>query len=170
MKELTQKLVKELFNYKDGILYWKINKAQCIQIGDKAGSFNKNNGYYSIKINYKLYLNHRIIFLYHHGYIPEFLDHIDQNRLNNNIENLRSATKRENAQNRIDKNSSSIYKGVFWDKKVNKWKSQIQINGKKKYLGSFNDEKAAAFIYNVYARGYFGKFANLNDLGVIKNE
>lgn len=63
-----------------------------------------------------------------------------------------------------DKNTSSQYKGVSWDKENNKWRSQIQINKKTKQLGRFKSEKTAAFIYNVYARGAFGKYANLNEV------
>lgn len=50
------------------------------------------------------------------------------------------------------------------DKKNKNWVAQIVINGKRKHLGRFESEKVAAFIYNVYARGAFGEFANLNDL------
>jgi hypothetical protein len=61
-------------------------------------------------------------------------------------------------------NKSSIYKGVSWYKPYQKWITRIQINGKSKHLGFFNDEWTAAFIYNVYARGAFGEFACLNKL------
>lgn len=168
MKELTQEYLKELFTYHDGNLYWKVNKPG-LKIGDKAGSL-QIHGYYSVGINYKQYYNHRLIYLYHYGYIPKYIDHIDNNSLNNKIENLRKVTMSQNIMNsRLNKNSSSQYKGVSWYKPSQKWRSRIKIDGKEIYLGSFDDDWTAAFIYNVYARGVFGKYANLNDLGY-KNE
>lgn len=165
MKEITQEYVKSLFNYRNGFLYWKINlKNNCIKIGDKAGTLY-NNGYYNITINGKRYGLHRLIFLYHHGYIPKFIDHIDNNSINNKIENLREVTHQQNMMNqKHQKNKSSIYRGVHWNKRDKVWIVSIRINGKLKHLGSFNDEYAAAFIYNVYARGIFGKYANLNEV------
>ena len=89
-EELTQDLVRALFNYRDGNLYWKISKSYRIKIGNLAGRINKQ-GYRSVGINNKEYRYHRLIYLYHYGYLPKFIDHIDGNKLNNNIDNLRSA-------------------------------------------------------------------------------
>ena len=160
--ELTQELVRNLFEYKDGFLYWKV-KRQKIQIGKKAGSFNKSNEYYNIKINNKNYLTHRIIFLYHYSYLPKYIDHIDRNKLNNNIENLRPVTLSQNQWNKKPrKNTSSIYKGVSWQKTANKWKSEIRINNKPQYLGLFINEIDAALAYNKKAIELFGEYAYLN--------
>lgn len=165
MTELTQKYLKELFDYHNGNLYWKVSKTNSIKIGDKAGYLDKSTEYYRIRINSKNYRTHRLIFLYHKGYLPKIIDHIDNNSTNNNIENLREVTLSQNGMNRKSyKNTSSIYKGISWNKRDKIWITQIQINGKLKHLGSFKSERAAAFIYNVYARGYFGEFACLNDL------
>ena len=164
MKELTQELVRSLFDYRDGFLYWKVQKAYCIQISDKAGTLD--NKYYRIKINDKLYRTHRLIFLYHYGFLPKYIDHIDGDKRNNKIENLREITNSQNCMNRkSQKNSTSKYKGVCWSKRNQKWMAYIFYNNKQNYLGYFDNEKAAAFIYNVYARGYFKEFANLNNLG-----
>ena len=86
---LTQKEVCDYFDYVDGILYWKVQKANAIKIGQAAGSLDERTGYYRIHINSKMYKTHRLIFLYHHGYLPNYVDHIDNNRTNNRIENLR---------------------------------------------------------------------------------
>ena len=67
--EITQKLVRELFIYRDGNLYWAIDKGPNARIGDLAGYLRKDE-YRGIKINYKNYRAHRLIFLYHNGYIP----------------------------------------------------------------------------------------------------
>lgn len=74
------------------------------------------------------------------------VNHIDINRENNNLYNLEIITNRENT-NRKHIKSSSKYVGVCWNKKVKKWQSHIVINGKKKYLGLFTDEKEAAQSY-----------------------
>lgn len=96
--KLTQKYVRSLFDYKDGNLYWKVRKAYRIKIGDLAGYVNIT-GYQEVIIDGKSYKAHRLIFLYHHGYLPKFLDHIDCNKLNNDINNLREATKSQNKMN-----------------------------------------------------------------------
>ena len=162
--DLTQQYVQSLFNYKDGNLYWKkINVKNQVKIGDHAGHLN--NRYYVIKINSKNYKLHQIIFLYHYGYIPKEIDHIDNDPLNNQIENLREVTHYQNMMNqKSTKNTSSIYKGVSWRKQNRKWVVQIQFNGKKKYLGLFTNEIDAALAYNIKAIECFGKYAWLNKL------
>lgn len=90
MSELTQECVRSLFDYRDGELYWKVSRGNGMKIGDLAGTV-RTDGYRSIQINGKLYLAHRLIFLYHYGYIPKEIDHIDSNPSNNNISNLRES-------------------------------------------------------------------------------
>ena len=69
--ELTQNLLKELFDYRDGELYWKVKKAVNTKVGDRAGGVILG-GYRIIGINGKSYLTHRLIFLYHHKHLPLF--------------------------------------------------------------------------------------------------
>jgi len=65
-------------------------------------------------------------------------DHIDRNKLNNNIANLRYATHSENSQNTsIKKNNTSTCTGVCFNKYLNKWQVQIRINGKQKHIGLY---------------------------------
>lgn len=97
--ELTHGLLKELFYYRNGNLYWNVNKGPTAQIGDLAGHVGKKHRYRQIRINNKLYLAHRLVFLYHRGYLPGRIDHIDGNALNNDINNLREATQQENCMN-----------------------------------------------------------------------
>jgi hypothetical protein len=73
-------------------------------------------------------------------------DHIDGNGLNNKRSNLRLVTHRQNMQNRHDQKSSK-YPGVYWVKKKSNWMARIQINGKRKYLGSYLSEEEAFKIY-----------------------
>ena len=91
------------------------------------------------------------------------VDHIDGCRTNNHHDNLRFATHSENSRNqKKDSDGSSIYKGVSWDKKANKWRAQIKINGKVRTLGRYSVEKEAAETHNKAAAENYGEFAKLN--------
>ena len=164
---ITQDLVRELFDYRDGALYWKVIKSHRIKIGDLAG-WDRKDRYQEISINCKIHEAHRLIFLYHHGYLPEFIDHIDRNILNNTISNLREATRAQNRMNTEKCKSkkgppmSSQFKGVSWDKSREKWMSYIYIDYKRKHLGRFDSEIDAALAYNKTAIELFGEFACLN--------
>ncbi len=91
------------------------------------------------------------------------VDHIDGSETNNHHENLRYASHSENSRN-MEKHSdgSSIYKGVSWDARTNKWRAQIKINGKVRTLGRYSVEKEAAETYNKVAAESYGEFAKLN--------
>jgi len=91
------------------------------------------------------------------------IDHIDNNKTNNNLNNLRVCNQSQNQGNsRKRANASSIYKGVSWSKSEEKWKAQIQFDGRNKHLGSFNNEREAARTYNEAAKELFQDFAKLN--------
>ena len=93
------------------------------------------------------------------------VDHIDGSRTNNNWENLRYATHSENLMNkRGHKNTSSVYKGVSWDKRSGKWVVRIKVDGVYKNMGLFEIEKEAAAAYNAAAVEFYKKFARLNEL------
>jgi hypothetical protein len=93
------------------------------------------------------------------------VDHIDGNRGNNHWNNLRYATYAENSRNmKRHTDGSSIYKGVAYNKALNKWQAQIQLNGKAKHLGVFVNEREAGEAYNTAALEHYGVFAKLNDL------
>jgi len=79
------------------------------------------------------------------GYI-KVVDHIDGNRANNNLSNLRLVTQRENSSN-IRPNSTSKYTGVCWSKAKRKWEARITFNGKQKFLGYFKTEIEASECY-----------------------
>ena len=95
----------------------------------------------------------------------EQVDHIDRNKLNNHISNLRWATCSENLGNQLSrKGSTSKYKGVYFHKSRGKWMARIKVNGKRKYLGRFKYEKEAALAYNKAAKEIYGEFALLNNM------
>jgi len=162
---ITQEEVKKLFNYKDGKLFWKVSPANHIKIGNEAGHLT-DEGYNVIVISGKRYYTHRLIFLYYYGYLPEYLDHINNIRDDNRINNLREASRNQNQWNKKkQKNkSSSKYKGVHYFKGRKRWRARIQVNGKSKHLGYYFTEEEAALSYNEAAIKYFGKYAELNEM------
>jgi predicted protein tyrosine phosphatase len=90
-------------------------------------------------------------------------DHIDGNRLNNQMYNLRIVTPLQNASNRQKhKNSTSIYKGVYWRNNQKRWIAAICYNYLTMHIGSFTDELEAAKAYNTAAIKYFGEFARVH--------
>lgn len=89
---------------------------------------------------------HRVVYEYFCGSIPEDLsiDHINQDKLDNRIENLRAIPIQENLQNKgFYKNNNSGFKGVSWSKAASKWKAQANKDGKQHYLGCFNSPEEA---------------------------
>lgn len=156
---ITKDYLHQLFEYKDGELYWKINSANNVKVGYSAGSFN-NRGYKIVGINKKTYRIHRLIYLMFYGYLPKILDHKDGNKFNNKIENLRKANNSQNQQNRIiQKNNKSGIKNVDWHKKTAKWRVSIQVNKKRNFIGSFKDLKLADLVAIEARNKYHKEFA-----------
>ena len=90
-------------------------------------------------------------------------DHIDGDGLNNQRDNLRVCTHSQNIMNRgIQKNSTSGFKGITWNKLGRKWQSQIKVNGKYIYLGIFISKLEAYKAYCKACVKYHGEFSNLN--------
>jgi hypothetical protein len=91
------------------------------------------------------------------------VDHRDGDRTNNHIENLRYATHSENMKNKNKRaNATSAYYGVCWHKSAGKWNAQIQIEGRRKNLGYFTDEKQAAEVFNTTAAEFYKEFRKIN--------
>jgi hypothetical protein len=155
---ITQSYLKETFEYRDGQLYYKTDLPRKKCKGMRAGC---SATYHHICVLGRQTYEHRLVWIMHHGAIPDNLqvDHIDNNKLNNRIENLRLATKAQNQYNRPTRAKVSGLKGVYYSKRDNKWFSTINVNGKSRRLGSFETKEAAYNRYKIEADKIYGEFA-----------
>jgi hypothetical protein len=143
--EICQKLLQETFSYADGNLIWKKPTGKRVFVGQIAGRIC--NGYKNIGFMGKGYMAHRLIFMFHNGYFPPEVDHVDGNKLNNRIENLRPATHAENLRNqKLRSCNTSGIKNVAWQTKKQRWRVRITVNGKDKHIGYFKDRDLAALV------------------------
>ena len=159
---ITQALVDEYFEYREGKLYWKkVNHPnKQYLVGSEAGSIHKT-GYRHVTWFNRPHKVHRLIFLLEHGYLPKEIDHINGNRLDNSIENLREATRSENQYNKgACKNNTSGSRGVSWHKKSKAWLVRVSVGGKSKIIGYFKDLELADLVGNMAREKYHGKFAH----------
>ena len=136
---LTQNELKEILSYNQdtGDFRWLIRPANCVHIGDIISSFD-TAGY--LRVGYKgiRYSCHRLAWLYVYGVWPKEIDHINHNRKDNRILNLRNISHRDNMMNASKrKDNKSGVTGVCWDKANNKWQAYIIVNGKNINLGRF---------------------------------
>lgn len=125
-----------LFTYKEGVLYWKNPACTRIYPGDVAGC-KHHRGYWHVVAGKKHYMRHRIVWEMHNGAIPEGMeiDHVNHVPGDDRIENLRLVTRVINCRNKLKPSTNtSGAVGVTWNKKTGKWRAQIKMNGKTKYL------------------------------------
>ena len=133
--------------------------------------------WYAVKGKYTWYatthqkINGKMKTLYLHRIIMEAeqdveVDHIDGNGLNCIRKNMRLCTPLDNNRNRrIQKGNKSGYKGVRWDSRLGKWRSEISVKNKLIHLGVFIQKDDAGLAYNEAAKLHYGDFARLNTIG-----
>lgn len=156
---LTKDYLNSIFEYKDGNLYYKERIGKMLA-GQKAGSL-RQSGYVAIVVNKVPRYAHRLIFMMHYGYFPKFIDHINGVKNDNRIENLREATKNQNAWNTTKTilNTSGV-KNVYWSKRDKKWNVRISANGTYKSFGNYFDLNVAKFVAETMRHKYHKSFAN----------
>ena len=143
---LTQARLKQLLHYdaSTGGFTWLVDLKK-VKTGDVAGCVN-SRGYRLITVDQVSYRAHRLVILYVHGYMPENLvDHIDRNRDNNRISNLREVSNQCNSRNcKVFVTNTSGVTGVCWYKNENSWGVRVYVNRKMVHFGYFKDFEEAA--------------------------
>ena len=170
----TKEFADEIFRYdqETGNLFWRKRdrkhfsrdidwKMFNTRFADTQISHVNDGGYICVRFNGKQTRAHRIIWLMVHGYWPENqIDHIDGNRLNNRIKNLRCVTNAENSMNRKTIRSNSGYKGVHKLKNSDKYIATIKKGYTHYNLGRYDTAEEAHAVYCAKAKELFGEYAN----------
>lgn len=158
--------LKRLFHYDPdtGILTWKVSTSNRVRAGDEPGRL-LNDGYKQLGVCGKRFATHRVCYAIYHGVDPHPMqvDHINHDRLDNRIDNLRLVSNQENHKNRSKspRNTSGVT-GVYWHKQKNKWHAKIKSNGKNKHIGYFTN-KADAIAARRAAEKKYGFHENHGD-------
>ena len=155
---LTQARLRELLDYDPatGVFVRRITMPGKAKAGSVAGTLSVR-GYHHIRVDGKLYRGNRLAWLYVHGYMPAMVDHIDGDKANDAIANLRPAHNQSNAANaRRKNNNTSGYKGVT--RRPHGWTAQIRYNRKAVHLGTFPSAAEAHAAYERAAKRLFGEF------------
>ena len=125
-----------------------------------------DQGYLVTTLDGETHRVHHLIWLIHYGYSVKEIDHINRNKSDNRVVNLRDCSHLQNCGNSgVRTTNTSGYKGVTFCKKTGRWKAQIGINYKNVNIGRFDTPELAALAYNRMALEHFGEFAYLNEVG-----
>lgn len=160
MSTPSQARLQQLFTFDPatGELRWKRRKG--VAAGSVAGCVSKD-GYRRICVDGVDYLAHRLVWAFVRGTpVPPFIDHRNTRKDDNRPRNLRAATKSQNGMNRPkQRDNSTGFKGVCWDKAKSKYAATIKRNGKQYNLGRFDDPATAHAAYVRAAAELHGEFA-----------
>lgn len=144
MTAISQDLLHSLFRYEDGRLFNRVWRAQSQPAGAEAGGV-RSNGYRYVSINNRSYLQHRLVWMMFNGDdMPDLIDHIDRDPLNNRIENLRTTTKSKNGFNRRP-DRRNAHPGI-WLMANGRWRAGICVDYRSVHIGCFGslDDAIAA--------------------------
>ena len=137
-----------------------------VAAGTRAGT-ELDSGYRVIQVwvngKPKGLREHRLAWWFVHGEFPKSqIDHINGDRRDNRIANLRLATNSQNMANRkLNANSKSGVKGVCFHAGSQRWRARLQVNGKRIHLGDYKNKEAAEIAYEAAAKRHFGEYARL---------
>lgn len=153
-------LIEKLrYNSEDGNLYWSENIGDKVRFGNLAGGLDKD-GYRIIHYQHKAYKCHRIVWSLHNGLVDSFgnIDHINGNRSDNRIENLRVCSQRDNTRNQKIHRAGRLYgsQKIYTRKdKAFVWHSRIVVNKEQLNLGYYQSEEEGHLIY-LMASAFYG--------------
>ena len=137
---------KDIKYMQDGSLTWISTRHNAVKVGQTIG-YVHNDGYIAFEYEGKGYLAHRVVWYLHHGAWPKGeIDHINGNKQDNRIENLRDVPKSDNLLNSY-KHRAGKLGGCSYDKRRGTWKSKIVLHGVEYYLGSYDTEEEAHLMY-----------------------
>jgi hypothetical protein len=157
--EITQQLLHELFEYRDGVLFWKVDR-RGNKIKGKRACRPTGHGYQEVTICKKKHYAHRVIFMMFHGRWPIQVDHIDGDRSNNLISNLREANNAQNNRNTgLRSTNTTGFKGVHYNKLNKNYNARITVNYKNIHIGCFKTAEEAHEAYKRVASELHGDFA-----------
>lgn len=139
-QDMTERL-REFLSYdpEAGVFLWKAVPSQRVKVGSVAGSRN-GNGYWKIGLDGRKHYAHRLAWLFVHGEWPaDEIDHVNGIRDDNRLTNLRQATHAENCQNlSMNGKNRSGHPGVSWCARDRKWRADIKIHGRTRYIGYYD--------------------------------
>lgn len=154
---ITQARALEVFDYNatTGELTRKVSRSR---FGKITGA-TEAHGYKRAQVDGKKYLTHRLIFLMHHGYMPEYVDHINRDKTDNRIENLRACTKAQNEYNRPARARSTTGVKNVTRGYGGKFVVAVRVNGRKRNFGTYEDIELAELVAREVSAKYHGEFA-----------
>jgi hypothetical protein len=146
--DITLQQLKQVLRYDPtlGIFQWlPTANVKGISAGSRAGSIETRSGYRRIKLNGKMYTEHRLVWFYVHGVWPTgVIDHINHDRSDNRIQNLRDVTHKENMLNKKALTTSITgHQGIWFNQKTSRYVAEITKDGKKVYQKSFTTANLA---------------------------
>lgn len=152
----TAEAIRKIMSYdaQAGIISW-------LAVGKGIAGLADERGYIKIYMLRKQYRAHRVAWLLHYGEWPSSsIDHIDMDKANNKMSNLRLATKSQNSCNKaVQSNNTSGFKGVTYNARDGFYQARIRLNGKTHSLGYFKDAAEAGAAYNKHVPSIHGEFA-----------
>lgn len=160
---ISQEELHKILEYEPltGHFRWKVAKGYKIKVGSIAGS-PTGRGYIRIVIDNKKYMSHRLAWLYTFGeWPPKFIDHVNGDKSDNSLTNLRVATRSENGYNTTTpKNNTSGIKGVHWHVGEEKWRGRMNVDGIEVQVGKWDNLEEAALAMEKARKDLHGEFAN----------
>jgi hypothetical protein len=158
---ISQKRLHQILYYhpESGDFVWNEKTTSCVVVGRLAGTKNVL-GYMQIRVYPRIYLSHRLAWFYVYGEWPKRIDHINRDKADNRIVNLRLATFAQNKQNvKAPRTNTSGVKGIRWYARYSKFHVQLRANGQRYHIGYFARLEDAQAACDAARRTLHGEFA-----------